>query len=73
LTLTILHLGLAVSQVFAKVTEMRPTLAWDRTLVQIFILTKDNVLPNNNGLDQPFDMILVHPCTGERSVGLMQG
>jgi hypothetical protein len=72
---TILHLGLALFQVFAKVTEMRPTLAWDRTLVQAFIVTEDNVLPNNNGLHQPFDMIWVrvHPYTEERSVRRMQG
>jgi hypothetical protein len=34
-------------------------LAWDITLVQTFIVTEDNVLPDNNGLDQPFDMIWV--------------
>jgi hypothetical protein len=42
-------------------------------LVQTFIVTEDNVLPDNNGLDQPFDMIWVHPFTGERSTGRMQG
>jgi hypothetical protein len=40
----------------------------DITLIQTFIVTKDDVLPYDDGFDQPFDMTWVNSCTGVGSI-----